>query len=57
MQNYIWHHAATLGLEIYVTDPTVRATTNAYLHAQIAQVKGAFRKLVSHWYPDAVLAY
>ncbi|KII95861.1 hypothetical protein PLICRDRAFT_26185 [Plicaturopsis crispa FD-325 SS-3] len=46
VESYIWHHATTLNLEIYVSDPIVRSTTNKYLHTQFAQVKGAFRKLL-----------
>jgi hypothetical protein len=46
-QTYILKHPATLHLELYKTDPTVKESVNAFITTQINNVKSGFRKAVS----------
>ncbi|KAJ7325594.1 hypothetical protein DFH08DRAFT_941319 [Mycena albidolilacea] len=44
VQTYILKHPATLHLELYKTDPTVKESVNAFITTQINNVKSGFRK-------------
>ncbi|KAJ7664972.1 hypothetical protein B0H17DRAFT_1143451 [Mycena rosella] len=46
VQAYILKHLATLHLDLYKTDPTVKETVNVFVGAQAHNIKGTFRKLV-----------
>ncbi|KAJ7110947.1 hypothetical protein C8R44DRAFT_742721 [Mycena epipterygia] len=46
VQSYILKHLASLHLDLYKTDPTVKETVNGFLSAQINNIKSSFRKIV-----------